>query len=332
MKKDLEKISTDKNLIEKLYKNSHISYNTRNLLLDLLYPNDNLGLWISRILMIVGAALTLTGIIYFFSFNWVKLTPSTKFSLIKTAMYSCLVLANRNVNPNIQKIALLSASVFVGIFMAVFGQVYQTGANTYELFLSWSVLIFVWTFISQIAVQWLFWLIITNISLILWWLQSGYAGKMYWLIYTYLILFNGFFLALREFLVHKKYCEFLKPQWVREFIFAPVSLMMSIPIISWIVYWDKATVSCMTSGVVGLFGYAIIYYVYRYKLYDKMALSSIVLSSCIILDSFIYKLIDTFIKDRAMIMFLMTIITLIIFVSGIDYITTTIKRKEFKNA
>ncbi len=332
MRNSLEKITTDKNVVEKLYDGAHISMETRQMLLDLLYPNDKLGLWVSRILMLLGLVLTFTGVIYFFAFNWVKLTPSTKFALIETAMYCCLAFANRVKKENVSKIFLLSASIFVGIFMAVFGQIYQTGANAYELFLNWSALIFIWTIISKYAPQWILWLLITNISFILWWQQSGYAGKIYWMIYTYLILFDGFFLALREFLANKKHYEFLKAEWTREFIFVPVSIMVSIPIIVWILDWDKAAISWMISGIVGIITYSIMFYVYRYKLCDIKSIASIVLSSCVIFDTFIYKLLDMFIKDRVLLMFLMSIATLIICVFGVNYITTIMKRKEFKNA
>ncbi|WP_315814113.1 hypothetical protein [Paraflavitalea speifideaquila] len=46
---------------------------------------------------------------------------------------------------------LTAAAVLLGVLMAVFGQVYQTGANAYDLFLSWTIAITLWVVIANFA-------------------------------------------------------------------------------------------------------------------------------------------------------------------------------------
>lgn len=53
---------------------------------------------------------------------------------------------------------LVAASVLVGGLLAVIGQAYQTGADAYELFVAWCLLILPWTLVSRSAAQWVFWL------------------------------------------------------------------------------------------------------------------------------------------------------------------------------
>ncbi|MGH6890845.1 MAG: DUF2157 domain-containing protein, partial [Dongiaceae bacterium] len=57
--------------------------------------------------------------------------------------------------------------VLTGVLLAVIGQVYQTGADVFELFVAWAVLILPWTLVSRSAVQWLLWLVVAEIALAL---------------------------------------------------------------------------------------------------------------------------------------------------------------------
>jgi len=101
-------------------------------------------------------------------------------------------LTNR-VKEGIQKISLLASTVLVGVLMAVFGQTYQTGANAYDLFLTWLVVITPLTLLSKFTYQWLFYSILANTTVILALVQllqvdSIFMGILY-LLGTNLLLF-----------------------------------------------------------------------------------------------------------------------------------------------
>ena len=59
---------------------------------------------------------------------------------------------------------LLSAMILVGGLMALFGQTYQTGADPWQLFFNWALLVFPWVLISRFHVMWLVWLGLLNLS------------------------------------------------------------------------------------------------------------------------------------------------------------------------
>jgi uncharacterized membrane protein len=165
----LEQIPANRQLVEELYSHGKITGEAREYALNLLYPHNQWGLWVSRLLLTLGAALVLSGIIYFFAFNWAKITPTMKLSSIEIGIFSCLIGAYfYSLQRMSGQVLLFSASVLVGVFMAVFGQIYQTGADAYQLFMMWSLLTLGWTLISNFAAQWIFWLVITNIFLVLW--------------------------------------------------------------------------------------------------------------------------------------------------------------------
>ena len=46
------------------------------------------------------------------------------------------------------KAALLAASLFVGALLALIGQIYQTGADTFEMFAAWAALILPWVLVG----------------------------------------------------------------------------------------------------------------------------------------------------------------------------------------
>lgn len=62
------------------------------------------------------------------------------------------------------KAALLAASLLVGALLALAGQIYQTGADTWELFAVWALMVFPWVAASRFSALWLFWLGLLNVA------------------------------------------------------------------------------------------------------------------------------------------------------------------------
>jgi uncharacterized membrane protein len=71
------------------------------------------------------------------------------------------------INDNIKNVILTGASVLVGVLFAVFGQIYQTGANAYDFFLAWAIFVTLWVLISNFAPLWLLYLVLINTTFIL---------------------------------------------------------------------------------------------------------------------------------------------------------------------
>jgi len=276
-KHTLEQIPANRRLVEVLYAHGKITSKTKEYALNFLYPHNQYGLWISRLMLIVGTTLVLSGLIYFFAFNWARISPALKLSSIQFGIIGCLIGVYYYSLQRISgQVLLLSASVLVGIFMAVYGQIYQTGADAYQLFMMWSLFTLGWTIISNFSAQWIFWLVITNMFVALWWTQAALPTReMEFMIFTYLAVLNGVALALREYF--KEY-EWLRVRWTRFVLTIATLVIMLIPITIWIAQPDRATHSNIISGIIGLVGHGVAYFVYRHKLPDMWSLAATVLS------------------------------------------------------
>lgn len=60
------------------------------------------------------------------------------------------------------------ASIALGALLALVGQTYQTGANTYELFLAWALLMLPWPLAARSPSVWLLWVVVLNTAVALW--------------------------------------------------------------------------------------------------------------------------------------------------------------------
>lgn len=63
-----------------------------------------------------------------------------------------------------QPLLLLTISILMGILLALFGQVYQTGADPWQLFATWAVFMMPLAYVSRSAVLWLLFVGLVNVS------------------------------------------------------------------------------------------------------------------------------------------------------------------------
>jgi uncharacterized membrane protein len=114
-----------------------------------------------RALLVLGASHLLAGIVFFFAYNWDDLSPFAKFGLLQAGLVVSVVAALRlKIESPAGQALLISASIFTGVLFAVIWQVYQTGADAYELFTAWSVLILPWVIASRSSAHWFLWIVI----------------------------------------------------------------------------------------------------------------------------------------------------------------------------
>lgn len=329
----LDAIPANRRLIEELSAHQVIDDETREYALELLYPAKNWGLWISRLLLVLGVALILSGIIYFFAFNWAKITPAMKLGSIQTVILACLAVSYFYGLQRLSgKILLLSAAVLVGVFLAVFGQIYQTGADAYNLFMMWALLILAWVIISEFAALWLVWLVICNIFLVLYWNQAAFpAHDTEMMIFSYLALFNGVFLGLREYF-STKVGHWLAEQWTRVILVVPILGYVLIPTLMFIIQPGRATFAIVFGTLLAAVIHTFFYILYRYKLPDMWGLATTILSACIILESAIFKgITEVFDHGSAFAYLLMGCVTLGIFTLAIIKLRVIAKEMEEKH-
>lgn len=116
----------------------------------------------------LGVGFTVSGIVFFFAYNWADLHKFTKIGMAQGLVIITTILALLpQININIRKIILTGAAVLVGVLFAVYGQIYQTGANAYDFFLGWTVFVTLWMAVSNFALLWLLYMVLINTTFIL---------------------------------------------------------------------------------------------------------------------------------------------------------------------
>jgi len=316
LSKSSNAIPANRRVVDELYAHGKISFEAKEYALAFLYPADKWGIWASRLLLVVGAALVLSGVVYFFAFNWAKISPVVKLTVIQAAMVGCILgVYICSLKQLFGQILLLSASVLTGVFMAVFGQIYQTGADAYQLFMMWSILTLGWTIVSNFAPQWLFWLVIANTFLILWWNQAFLpTGDIEHSIFVLLSALNGSALAMKECFSSGGSRKWLQVRWLRVALTVATLLPLLIPTLIFVMSPSKASVSLGVASMVGVIGHGLIYIFYRYSARDMWSLALVVLSACIIVEVSVIKSLSELLDDAEFLMFLiMGVATLGIF-------------------
>lgn len=159
--------------IEGLYREGKIPRAGMQFLKQQTDPRTLWGLWADRLSLVVGTLLVLAGVVFFFAFNWKDMAGWQKLGLINLGLIACLVGAVlRGLDRVAGQALAIGASIFVGVFMVVFGQIYQTGADAYQLFMMWSILILPWVLMSKSLAHWTLWLIVFNLYLVTVWVQT----------------------------------------------------------------------------------------------------------------------------------------------------------------
>lgn len=122
--------------------------------------------WGSRALLALGAGQFLAGVVFFFAYNWNDLSDIAKFAVVESGLIVAAVAALiHGIDRPFGQVLLIAAAIMTGVLLAVIGQVYQTGADVFELFAAWAVLILPWVLAGRSAALWLLWVAVAAIAL-----------------------------------------------------------------------------------------------------------------------------------------------------------------------
>lgn len=174
--------------------------------------SENWKQFLKLLFISLGVVFSIAGIIFFFAYNWASLHKFIKIGLIEGLVIIATILAIvPKLNKLIKNLALTSAAMLVGVLFAVFGQIYQTGANAYDFFLGWTLFITIWVVISNFAPLWFIYLTLINTTLILY---AEQVAQDWSFVYITLLLFilNTSFLVFFIFLA-KKLNAIAVPTW-----------------------------------------------------------------------------------------------------------------------
>ncbi len=308
----------NKSIVDALYHRGFINQKARDTALELLYPHLSWGEFSAQLLNILGFLFIVSGLIFYFAFNWENMSPSYKLQTIQAGLL-CTVAGSWAFS--LQKLSgqlfLCGASILVGVFLAVFGQIYQTGADSYQLFGFWALLILPWVLISRFAALWYLWFVIINVGIFFYWTEVANISTMRnILIFPLLILLNCLFLSLREYgdMRNLSWCQ---GRWHRILLTLSIVVLTMFPIMSFILDYKEWPNSYLTlSALLGLFvQFGFIYY-YRAKKSDMWVISITMIALCIITCTAGFKILDVHINNEVFRWLLMSVLTLAVFTVG----------------
>lgn len=134
-------------------------------------------------LRIAGILSLAAGLVFFVAANWARIAVFGRFALVELVLVACVVVAFLRPPPNFAgRGSIFLAFIATGALLALFGQTYQTGADIYELFLTWALLGLPLAVAAQWSVASAAWVLVLNVALVLF---CGWhpTGGMLWVLF-----------------------------------------------------------------------------------------------------------------------------------------------------
>jgi len=328
----LADIPMDRQSIDRLAARGLISAEARELALDLMSPPRRWGLWTGRLLGVTGAALVLSGLVYFFAFNWARIPPLVKLGSIGALLAAaCLTVAVRGFERRGAEPAAVAAVTLVGVFLAVEGQIYQTGADAWTLFAAWAALSFPFALLACSAATWAVWLAVAAVALATVWDQTQpadavfHAGRNLSLMALFAVA-----LALREGLAMRG-VSWPAARWTRFVVALP--LLAAATQLALMLLGDGSQLRALEVLAAGLIvlAFAALGVTYRYLKPDVAMLAAIVTALCVVADFALLRLVAgrNFHADLGTFL-LMGLATLALFAAAIAWLRAAARRMEVR--
>ncbi len=228
--------------------------------------------FLGRLTLWLGVIALAAAVIFFFAFNWDALGRFAKFGLVEAAIVAGLIACWRfDLDSAPGKAVLLLLSLLAGALLALAGQVYQTGADTFELFAWWAMLILPWVVVGRFSPLWLVWLALLNLAGWFYFSRAWAAEPMLWALFG----LNSLALAGWE-AAHRAGLSWLRDSWPPRLV-----AMASAAFATALALWAIVDGGSGGAGVI-LLAYAAwlgaLYYWYRHRRPDLFMLAAGLLS------------------------------------------------------
>ncbi|CAN5319483.1 hypothetical protein BH11PSE10_BH11PSE10_13630 [soil metagenome] len=125
-----------------------------------------LQLWLPRGLAVLAAALFGLGLVMWVAANWDDFGRPGRFALLQAALLVGALTAAAK--PPWRAPAALLALLATGTLFAYFGQTYQTGADTWQLFALWATLSLPLAWAAHSDVVWAPWAVVATMAVAFW--------------------------------------------------------------------------------------------------------------------------------------------------------------------
>ncbi len=239
--------------------------------------------FIDHLLLWLGVVFVSAGVVFFFAHNWQTMGRFLKFALAETLIAAAVVAYCALDREKLSsKASLLAASLLIGALLALVGQTYQTGADPWELFAVWALMILPWVAVGRFDVLWLLWVGLLNLATYLY-LQifRGLWGMLFGaeeLLWAHFYL-NTLALAALEGAAYLG-VRWLGNRWVPRVLVSASGGLITVLAVWTIFEFDSP------AGLLGYFCWmGIVYGVYRYSVRDLFVLAGQVLSLIVVVTS-----------------------------------------------
>jgi uncharacterized membrane protein len=243
--------------------------------------------FIERMLVWMGAILVAAAAAYFIAANWHALGRYGKFALVEAALAAAIgVVWWRGLDDVAGRAALFAGAMVTGVLLALVGQVYQTGADTFELFAVWAVCIVPWAVVGRQPALWMLVVALADIAIVMYFrvnvargldaFDMVFASRMsVWCVTAA----NAGALIAWEFATARSH-GWWSVRWAPRLLASAVGAALVLLAVQYVVgWWDRP-------GVEGLVGYvafvAAMLWAYRVRTIDVFMLAGLVLSAIVV--------------------------------------------------
>lgn len=245
--------------------------------------------FVERLLSWLGAMLIAAALCYFVAANWHELGRYAKFALVQAALVVAVAVACwQGLDMLAGRVALFAAALVTGVLFALIGQVYQTGADAYELFAVWALLILPWAVVGRQPALWLLWIALVNVAIVLLFRTNAARGiDVLDLLFTTraalwcVLAFNAAALAVWETLAARR-SGWLAVRWAPRLLAVAVGAVATFLVVEAIVGFSSRAAGAWPFAAYFAFA-AAMYWAYRVRTRDLFMLSGLVLSGIVVI-------------------------------------------------
>ncbi|MCG2746279.1 MAG: DUF2157 domain-containing protein [Desulfobulbaceae bacterium] len=235
--------------------------------------------FIDHLLLWLGGLALAFALMFFVAYNWNDIGRFAKFGAVEGLVVLAIVAYCRFAEHAVAgKVSLLVATICLGVLLALFGQTYQTGADPWQLFFTWAMLMLPWAIIGRFPAIWILWVALINTSIVLYYQTfRGIFGFMYddetgmlWLLF----IFNTLLLVAWEFLAAKVW-QWLAERWAPRLL----AIGSGVPL-TWLVLHSIFThgETSFLPGLAWVAWLTVMYFIYRRVRPDLFMLAGCCLS------------------------------------------------------
>lgn len=249
-------------------------------------------LFIDHLLLWLGGLALAFAVMFFIAYNWHDIGRFAKFGMVEGVIILAIAAYCKfEIQTAASRVSLFIAAISLGVLLALYGQTYQTGADPWQLFFNWALLILPWALIARFPAIWILWVTLINISIILYYRTfPGFFGFLFssetgmlWLTF----LFNTFVLVVWEFLATTRH--WLSQRWAIRLLAVGSGISLTWLVLFSIFDYQTISASRASSGLVWILWLVSMYTIYRKIRPDLFMLAGSCLSGITITVSFFGK-------------------------------------------